>query len=157
MGRKRRAYVRQHEWKEMYGGFKKGSQKRVKALPFRKCALSGQDWDTPVCTEDGFVFELLNVVPFVQQQHVHPITGKPLEVKDLVRLRAVRNTDGDLCCPSTGKVFNDNTHIVAIRTTGNVFAYEAVETLNIKAKVGVCVWGGGVVEEEERRLTLLAR
>jgi peptidyl-prolyl cis-trans isomerase-like protein 2 len=31
-------------------------------------------------------------------------------------------------------VFNENTHIVAIKTSGNVYAFEAVERLNIKAK-----------------------
>lgn len=31
------------------------------------------------------------------------------------------------------KVFNQNSHIVAIKTTGNVFSYEAVEQLNLKA------------------------
>lgn len=34
----------------------------------------------------------------------------------------------------TGKVFTDHTHIVAVKTTGNVYAWEAVEELNVKAK-----------------------
>lgn len=29
-------------------------------------------------------------------------------------------------CPVTFKVFNENTHIVAIRTTGNVFAFDVI-------------------------------
>lgn len=37
-------------------------------------------------------------------------------------------------CPITLRVFNENTHIVAIKTSGNVYAFEAVERLNIKAK-----------------------
>ena len=39
--------------------------------------------------------------------------------------------------PVTFKVFTDNTHIVAIRhgTEANVFAWETVERLNIKAKM----------------------
>jgi len=37
-------------------------------------------------------------------------------------------------CPITLRTFNENTHIVAIKTSGNVFAYDAVERLNIKAK-----------------------
>lgn len=36
--------------------------------------------------------------------------------------------------PVTFKVFTDNTHIVALRNTGNVYAYDTVERLNIKAK-----------------------
>jgi peptidyl-prolyl cis-trans isomerase-like 2 len=43
---------------------------------------------------------------------------------------------GDLVDPVTYKVFTDNTHIVAIRhgTYANVFAWETVERMNIKAK-----------------------
>ena len=37
--------------------------------------------------------------------------------------------------PVTYKVLTNNTHIVALKTTGNVFAYDTVERLNIKAKV----------------------
>lgn len=37
-------------------------------------------------------------------------------------------------CPALFKPFTKNSHIVAIKTTGNVFSYEAVEQLNIKSK-----------------------
>lgn len=37
--------------------------------------------------------------------------------------------------PVTFKVFTDNTHIVALGNTGNVFSYDTVERLNIKAKM----------------------
>lgn len=37
--------------------------------------------------------------------------------------------------PVTFKVFTDNTHIVALSNTGNVFAWDTVERLNIKAKM----------------------
>ena len=32
------------------------------------------------------------------------------------------------------KVFNNSTHIAAIKSTGNMFSYEAIEELNIKPK-----------------------
>lgn len=34
--------------------------------------------------------------------------------------------------PVTFKTFNEHTHIVAIRTSGNVFARETIDRLNIK-------------------------
>ncbi|CAN6698221.1 unnamed protein product [Malus baccata var. baccata] len=37
-------------------------------------------------------------------------------------------------CPVLNKVFTEFTHIVAVKTTGNVFSYEAVKELNIKTK-----------------------
>ena len=45
-----------------------------------------------------------------------------------------RNSEGKYHCPVTFKVFNENTHITAVKTTGNVFSHEAIETLNIKTK-----------------------
>ena len=44
------------------------------------------------------------------------------------------NDDAEYVDPVTYKVFTDNTHIVALGNTGNVFAYDTVERLNIKAK-----------------------
>lgn len=45
-----------------------------------------------------------------------------------------KNAEGQWHCPVTFKVFTNNSHVVAIRTTGNVFSYDAVNELNIKPK-----------------------
>ena len=37
--------------------------------------------------------------------------------------------------PVTYKVFTDNTHMVAVGTTGNVYSWDTVERLNVKAKM----------------------
>lgn len=72
------------------------------------------------------------------------MTGKPLKEKDLIKLNFARNGDadeqdgmGEMVDPVTFKVFTDNTHIVAVRhgNEANVFAWETVERLNIKAKM----------------------
>ena len=47
-----------------------------------------------------------------------------MKVSELIKLNFSKNVDGKFHCPITFKVFNQNTHIVAIRTTGNVYAYE---------------------------------
>lgn len=39
-----------------------------------------------VCTSDGTCFDLLNAVPYIQKFHRHPVTGEPLELKDLVSI-----------------------------------------------------------------------
>ena len=54
-------------------------------------------------------------------------------MKQLIKLNFSKNSDGVYHCPVLFKVFNQNSHIVAIKTTGNVFSYEAVEQLNLKA------------------------
>ena len=81
----------------------------------------------------------------------NPVTGEPLRDKDLIKLNFARNGDtdahdggggsgngkGEMVDPITFKVFTNNTHIVAIRhsSEANVFAWETVERLNIKAKM----------------------
>ena len=46
----------------------------------------------------------------------------------------VKNNEDRWHCPVTFKEFSNHTKIVAIKTTGNVFAYEAVHELNFKMK-----------------------
>ncbi|KAL2298484.1 hypothetical protein Nmel_015482 [Mimus melanotis] len=57
-----------------------------------------------------------------------------LDAKSLIKLNFAKNSEGKYHCPVLFTVFTNNSHIVAIKTTGNVFAYEAVEQLNIKPK-----------------------
>lgn len=45
----------------------------------------------------------------------------------------MQNSKEQYHCPITFKIFNENSHIVAISKTGNVFSYDAVEELNLKA------------------------
>lgn len=53
--------------------------------------------------------------------------------------------------PVTYKVFTNNTHIVALWNTGNVFSYDTVERLNIKAKM----WRDLVSDEAFSRKDLI--
>ncbi len=57
------------------------------------------------------------------------LTEELFYISVLVQLKA-----GKYHCPVTCKVFNNNSKIVAIRTTGNVYSLEAVQELNIKPK-----------------------
>lgn len=51
----------------------------------------------------------------------------------------------------TFKVFTDNTHIAALRNTGNVFAWDTIERLNIRAKM----WRDLVNDEEFSRKDII--
>ena len=42
---------------------------------------------------------------------------------------------GKYHCPVTYKVFNENSHIVAVRTTGNVYSYDVSEVRLFMANV----------------------
>ncbi|XP_043195486.1 RING-type E3 ubiquitin-protein ligase PPIL2-like [Amphibalanus amphitrite] len=138
MGKKQhqkdKLYLTATEWATQYGGHRptRPEDREFRRLPFTHCALSLQPFENPLCTADGHVFDLLHVVPFVRKYKIDPITGKPLEAKALIKLNFFKNSDGKYHCPVLFKVFTENSHIVAIKTTGNVMSYEAVEELNIK-------------------------
>ncbi|KAH0544340.1 Peptidyl-prolyl cis-trans isomerase cyp8 [Glutinoglossum americanum] len=106
-----------------------------KRLPFNFCAVSLQPFEHPVCTADGTIFDLTNILPWLKKHGTNPVTGTNLDSKELIKLHFHKNDDGEYVDPVTYKVFTDNTHIVALRNTGNVFAWDTVERLNIKAKM----------------------
>lgn len=142
MGKKQhqkdKMYLTFTEWTTLYGGKKTGPEVGERAsfrrLPFDHCALSLQPFEHPLCNAEGIIYDLESIVPFLKKYGIDPASGKRLDAKDLLRLNFYKNSDGKYHCPVLFKVFNENSHIVAIRTTGNVFSYEAVEQLNIKAK-----------------------
>lgn len=142
MGRKgkQKDYVTAQEWKNDYGGKAVGvATFRGARLPFNHCALTFKpinpdNGDVAVIAPDGAVFNLEAVVPYIAKHHAHPVTGEPLELGDVTKIAFSTNQQGEMCCPVLGKVFNENTHIVAVRTSGNVYCREAVDELNLKAK-----------------------
>lgn len=77
--------------------------------------------------------------------------GSPLNSSDLIKLTIAKNEEGEYVDPVTYKVLTDNTHIVALRNTGNVFAWDTVERLNIKGKL----WRDLVTDEEFSRKDII--
>jgi len=143
MGRKQhqsdKLWLTTQEMKYFFGGKKPGrkadpDEVDFKRLPFDHCSLSLQPFENPYVDNDGNVFDLVHIVPYLKKYKANPCTGKPLDSKGLTKLNMQKNAAGEYHCPVMYKVFNTSTHIAAIKTTGNVFCYEAIEELNIKAK-----------------------
>lgn len=122
----------------MYGGKQAGpptgDDLQYRRLPFDFCSLTLQPFDTPYCDPDGNIFELEPIIAYIKKFKKNPVTGKPLEAKDLTKLVFHKDSKGDYHCPVLFKNFTKQSHIAAIKTTGNVFSYEAIEQLNIKTK-----------------------
>ncbi|KAF7236168.1 hypothetical protein EG68_11749 [Paragonimus skrjabini miyazakii] len=138
MGKKQhqkdKLYLTCTEWSTLYGGKRATEDKRrFKRLPFHCCSITFQPFKTPYCTKEGIIFDLENVLPFVRKHGLNPVTGKKMKAGELIKLNFYRNSDGKYHCPVTFKVFNENTHIVAVKVTGNVYSHEAVTRLNVKS------------------------
>ncbi|XP_022108867.1 peptidyl-prolyl cis-trans isomerase-like 2 [Acanthaster planci] len=129
-------YITSKEWAAFYGGKKldTGERAAFRRLPFDHCSLSFQPFEHPYCTKDGVIFDLVSIIPYLKKYGTNPITGEAMDTKALIKLNFRKNANGKYHCPVTYKVFNANTHIVAVKPTGNVYAYEAIDQLNIKAK-----------------------
>ncbi|KAK6258656.1 hypothetical protein SCA6_013130 [Theobroma cacao] len=208
MGKKQhskdRMFITKTEWATEWGGAKsKENGTPFKRLPFYCCALTFTPFEAPVCTKDGNIFEIMNIIPYIRKYGKNPVTGAPLKQEELIPLTFHKNSEGlnlsvslflsiilidyiktslpitmklirfcennksyenegkeevfGLCtfgliscledikmvpyffageyhCPVLNKVFTEYTHIVAVKTTGNVFCYEAIKELNIKTK-----------------------
>lgn len=141
---KDKTYMTSTEWQDL-GGFKEKRAGQFKRLPFDCCSLAFTQWSTPVATISGaantvHIFDFMNLVPFIRKHAKHPVSGEPLAGKDIIKLSFTKNNDGQYMCPITHKVFNEHSRIVFVRHgtsgswTGNVFSYEAVESLNIQTK-----------------------
>ena len=163
MGKKQhqqdKMYLTATEWKNFFGGKKDDLQSLkdlsdFRRLPFYCCCLSFQPFTYPYCSPDGTIFDLENIIPFLKKYGnfskisssksielidlflilgKNPATGEKLEFSQLLKLNFHKNSKDEFHCPVTYKVFNENTVIAVIKTTGNVFCYDAIEELNIKA------------------------
>ncbi|WPH02158.1 Hypothetical protein R9X50_00501300 [Acrodontium crateriforme] len=105
-----------------------------KRLPFNFCAVSLQPFEHPVCTVEGTIFDLTNILPWLKKHGTNPVNGQPLKSSELIKLNFTKNDEGEYVDPVTFKTFTDNTHIVALKNTGNAFSWDTVQRLNIKPK-----------------------
>ena len=123
-----------------------GAHASFKRLPYTFCALSLQPFTTPVCTPEGLIFDHENILRWLMNHDTNPVNGLPLKQSDLIKLQFAKNQASEYVDPVTFKAFTDNSYIVAIRhdESANVFAYDTVQRLNVKAKV----WRDLVSDEE---------
>lgn len=132
-------YITHSEWVESFGGATANSKVKknssgFRRLPFYCCSLSLSPFSNPVCTNEGIIFELIYIIPYVKKHGNNPVTGQKLELKSLFKLKFYKNADGEYHCPIMLKTFNEHSHIVVNRVTGIVYSFEAIQKMNIEAK-----------------------
>ena len=146
---KDRAYMTATEWKTEGGGCKRdlrlvadrqrhGTSRQH--LPLYCCALSFTPFTDPVMLREdaatggagslGFLFDITQLVPYVQKYGSSPISGRKVSFKDVLTVNMHRNNEGAYHCPILNKVFTEHTAIVAVKAKGgdacNVYRYGAV-------------------------------
>jgi len=131
---KDKLYLNPKELAEHWGGFKKKEDIPFLQLPYECCALSLQPWENPVCTREGHVFDIKNIIPYVKARGINPCTGKPLKASQLIPLSFYKNDEGKYHCPVTMKEFSNAIHIVTNAKSGNVYEYVAIDNLCRKNK-----------------------
>ena len=129
------SYITATEWANEWGG-KRANQrglnpndpdaKDFRRVPFDHCMLSLQPYENPYCDEHGNMFDLVHILPYLKKYKANPVTGDKLEASKLTKLKVHKSSKGEPHCPVLFKVFNNNTHIAAVKTTGNVFSYEVI-------------------------------
>ncbi|KAL8446351.1 hypothetical protein Emag_004758 [Eimeria magna] len=130
-----RLYLLQSEYSAEWGGYKKTAlHLPFKSLPFDCCALSLRPFEDPVCTDSGIIFDISHILPYLKKYKRCPVTGAPLSASDLHPLIFHRNAQGHYHCPVTFKEFGQNTHIVANKKSGHVYAADAIDNLCRKPK-----------------------
>jgi peptidyl-prolyl cis-trans isomerase-like protein 2 len=60
-------------------------------MPFNYCNLSMAPFKDPYCTEDGTIFDLLSIVPYIKKYKKNPVTGGPMKESDLIKLNFHKN------------------------------------------------------------------
>ncbi|XP_047345957.1 RING-type E3 ubiquitin-protein ligase PPIL2 [Vespa velutina] len=136
---KDKMYLTYTEWTTLYGGKRSGplessEDTTFRRLPYDHCCLSLKPFEHPYCDVLGHIFELEPLLEYVKRFKHNPVTGKSLDPKTLIKLNFYKNAQGQYHCPVLFKPFTKHSHIVAIKTTGNVMSWEAVEQLNIKTR-----------------------
>ncbi|KAJ0045280.1 hypothetical protein Pint_05128 [Pistacia integerrima] len=130
-------FITKTDWATEWGGAKsKEIRTPFKRLSFYCCAhvFAFTPFEDPMFTTDGSVFDIMTIAPYIRKYGEHPVTGSPLELNDLIPITFHKNAEEKYHFLMLNKVFTEFTHIVAIRTTGNVFCYDAIKELNIKTK-----------------------
>jgi peptidyl-prolyl cis-trans isomerase-like 2 len=126
---KDKLYLTVSEHQELGGKKTSEPKEKFERLPFYCCALSLVPFTVPMCTDDGTIFELVHIIPYLKKHKKNPVNGKPLSSKDLIKLNFYKNNDNEYHCPITFKVFTENSYIVAVKVSGNVYSAEAIEEL----------------------------
>lgn len=96
----------QYSQRDPVAGFKKMAAPHVERLPFYCCALSFTNFEDAVATADGTVFDVSNIVPYVNKFKTNPVTGEALDLGDLIPLKFHQNANDQFECPILKKVFN---------------------------------------------------
>jgi peptidyl-prolyl cis-trans isomerase-like protein 2 len=96
---KDRLFITATEWATQYGGHRRrgGGNGDMRPLPFDHCALSLAPFAKPALLSNntGVVFDLDNIVPYIEKHQCDPVTGDPMTKDNIIPLQMSKNNDGE--------------------------------------------------------------
>ena len=88
---KDKMFITYTELKEEWDGKKDRKRLPFSKLPFYCCSLSLSPFQNPMCSNEGHVFEMLHIIPFLKKYGKNPVTGEPQKVSDLIKMNWSKN------------------------------------------------------------------
>ncbi|KAL3525596.1 hypothetical protein ACH5RR_013968 [Cinchona calisaya] len=86
-------------------------------------------------------YYIRNIIPHIRKYGKSPVTGDQLKPEDLIPLVFHENAEGEYHCPVLNKV-SQSSLTVAVKTTVNVFSYEALKELGTEKAKEISLHGG---------------
>lgn len=108
----------------------------IAALPFWTCSISQQpiDKDCGVCDNQGHVFDIKNIMPYILRKKINPVTNEPLSnANELTKLKLVTNDSESYIDPVTFRVFQPLSEVAVIKSSGNVYLMSTIKEMNLKS------------------------
>lgn len=103
-------------------------------LPFWTCSISQQpvNQGCAVCDNEGHVFDIKNILPYILRNKINPVTNKPLtSAGELTKLKLVQNGEGEYVDPLTYKPFTAKSVVMVVKTTGNVYFSDTLKNQSV--------------------------
>ena len=140
-----RAYITPREWAEDFGGHKARADLPAGAgvLPYDQCGLTfrafepagpGTVFAGAVAGPTGVLYDVRALAAYMRTHGgADPATGARLRRTDLVPARLHVDAVGRFHCPALYREFTPATKIALVRPSGNVYCWDALEQLNLRA------------------------
>lgn len=106
-------------------------------LPYYHCRISLTNTlkePSVSCDALGNIFSTQILLAFVKKYGKNPLTGEEMKLSEIIPIHFFVENEQILCPITRKSLMTDKVKVGLIRTTGNVYAYDTIDEMNIKSK-----------------------